>query len=138
VDPTNWLVRANLALLSNLSRRDFDSVASDAVTFVRRARANAPWHVRFGLFVMGTAFTLVRALFLFPAPASSRARNLIAFWSSLPNPAPTLIRFHASLTWLRSSEHPLIVARFGFPDVTTRVAEKRAKRAHLLKMEEAH
>jgi hypothetical protein len=138
VDPTNWLVRANLALLSNLSPGDFDRVASDAVTFVRRARASAPCHVRFGLLVMGTAFTVVRALFLFPAPASSRARTLMEFWSRLPNPAPTLVRFHASLTWLRSAEHPLIVARFGFPDVTARVAEKRAQRARLLIMEDAH
>jgi hypothetical protein len=138
VDPANWLVRANLALLSDLSRSDFDRVASDAVTFVLRARASAPCHVRFGLFVLGTAFTLVRALFLFPAPASSRARTLMTFWSRLPNPAPTLIRFYASLTWLRSTEHPIIVARFGFPDVTARVAEKRAQRARLLGLEEAH
>lgn len=138
VDPANWLVRANLALLTDLSRSDFERVATDAVTFVRRARANAPFHVRFGLFVMGTAFTVVRALFLFPAPTGLRARGLMAFWSRLPNPAPTLIRFYASLTWLRSAEHPLLIARFGFPDVTRRVAEKRAQRAHLLSLEETH
>jgi len=123
-----WIIRNQLHVMGALSTDELELVACDAEAVIYRYRCQAPMHVRLGLFVLAVAFSVAWLVALAPRPEDVRAKRLMRAWNALPNPAPQLIRFYASLAWLRACEHPLVAKQFGFPDVESRFRRKRIER----------
>lgn len=128
---TEWLVRSQLSAAVHLGGAEADVVCQDVAAYVRRARTLAPYHIRIGIALLQSAFAVLLALSLYPAPETRRGARLLSFWSALPHPAPSLIRFYASLTALRGLEHETLMREFGFSNPTVRADAKRRERAAL-------
>ena len=126
---SRWLIRSQLTDVFSLDGAASQALVDDVAVFVALSKRNAPAYVRGGIAVLEIAFMVARALALWPSANTLRARTLIRLWTRLPNPAPNLIHFYRTLAALRAFEHPVVLRLFDIPDVTMRVATKRAERA---------
>ena len=109
-------------------------VVDTAAGFVSNQVRNAPFHVRFGAWILGTClYVWLTAVGAMSSGAPYRRAELaIARFQRIAPVFAAIVRLYRSMALLAYYEHPIVAAALGFEDAEKRQAEFRVRRARVI------